>query len=276
MGASLVNIPLKCHSLINTPLKTDSRLQPLFAQLVGHFAHEPAWWPIHTQDRAFEVTVGMILVQQTRWEQVESAVLRLLQSGYTSFDALADADPHHVGILCKPCAFYMRKGNALVQLAQRVSTYRDQLNSILALPRHECRRILRSLPQIGRESADTIMLYGGSHPLFIVDAYARRFLHRTGIYADMLDVMNADYDAVQHTIENDVGPIDVVTARELHAMMVEVCIHHCIAKNPRCTQSGAMRRFVDVRKCAEHCPPCAGCPTQSMCLYHSATIPLTG
>lgn len=257
------------------PSKTDSRLLPLFSQLVGHFAHEPAWWPIHTHDRVFEVTIGMVLVQQTRWEQVEAAVLRLLIAGYTSFDALAHADSVQIGSLCKPCAFYMRKGEALVRLAQRICATPNQMHAILTLPRHECRRVLLSLPQIGRESADTIMLYGGSHPVFIVDAYARRFLHRTGIYRDVVDVINADYDLVQRIVEEDVGQLDVQTARELHAMMVEVCIHHCSATRPRCTQSGAMRRFVDVRKCAEHCPPCSGCPTQSVCAYHLTTIPLT-
>lgn len=254
--------------------KTASRLAPYFESLTGHFAHEPAWWPVHTPQRDYEVTLGMVLVQQTRWEQVEAAVLRLLNHGYASFDALAMADPHHIGELCKPCAFYLRKGAALVQLAQRLCAYPDQLKSILALPRHECRHTLLSLPQIGRESADTIMLYGGQHPLFIVDAYARRFLARTGLYADIINVLKAPYDEVQRIVEADIGNLDTHTARELHAMMVEICIHHCTATRPRCTQSGAVRRFVDPAKCAEHCPPCTGCPVALDCHHRRATIPL--
>lgn len=256
------------------PSKTASRLTPYFNALTGHFAHEPAWWPVHTPSRDYEITLGMVLVQQTRWEQVEAAVLRLLAAGYTSFDALATADPLHVGELCKPCAFYLRKGVALVQLAQHLINLPDQLQSILALPRTECRQVLLSLPQIGRESADTIMLYGGQHPLFIVDAYARRFLARTGIYTDTIDMLKAPYDEVQRVVEADIGPLDVATARELHAMMVEVCIHHCTANRPRCTQSGAVRRFVDPRKCAEHCPPCNGCPVSHNCHHRHTTIPL--
>jgi endonuclease-3 related protein len=255
------------------PSKTASRLISHFATLTGHFAHEPAWWPIHTPHRDYEVTLGMVLVQQTRWEQVEAAVIRLLDAGYPTFTALADADPHHVGTLCKPCAFYMRKGMALVQLAQRIIDHPNQLSSVLALPRTACRQQLLSLPQIGRESADTIMLYGGNHPLFIVDAYARRFLARTGIYADQIDAIKAPYDQLQHHVEADIGPMDVTTARELHAMMVEVCIHHCTATRPRCTQSGAVRRFVDPAKCAEHCPPCSGCPVARDCRHHQAMMP---
>lgn len=254
------------------PSKTASRLWPYFETLTGHFAHEPAWWPIHTPQRDYEVTIGMVLVQQTRWEQVEAAMIRLINAGYTSFFALAEADPQHIGTLCKPCAFYTRKGVALVQLAQRLIQHPQHVQSILKLPRIECRHHLLALPQIGRESADTIMLYGGDHPLFIVDDYARRFLARTGIYADAVDALNAPYDLLQQIVEADIGPMDVATARELHAMMVEVCIHHCTATRPRCTQSGAMRRFVDPAKCAEHCPPCTGCPAAHTCRHHQSTI----
>ena len=53
-------------------------LAPYIPLLNAHFAHEPHWWPIHTPQRDYEVTLGMVLVQQTRWEAVEAAVLRIL------------------------------------------------------------------------------------------------------------------------------------------------------------------------------------------------------
>jgi hypothetical protein len=31
---------------------------------------------------------------------------------------------------------------------------------------------------------------------------------------------------------------------------------------------------VDPAKCAEHCPPCSGCPISHDCHHHQATIPL--
>lgn len=242
-------------------------LAPYIPLLNAHFAHEPHWWPIHTPQRSYEVTLGMVLVQQTRWEAVEAAVLRILAAGYTSFASLAAADPHMIGELCKPCAFYMRKGVALVRLANEVHDYPGEMAGILALPRADARATLLTLPQIGRESADTILLYGGTVPLFIVDAYARRFLARTGIYPQ-IDAHKAPYDEVQRLVEADLALCDLHEARELHAMMVEICIHHCTATKPRCTQSGAIRRFVDARKCTNHCPPCTGCPVAAQCLHH--------
>ncbi len=237
--------------------------------LAGHFAHEPRWWPLHGADRGLEITLGMVLVQQTRWEAVEAAVIRLLNAGITSFPALATANPAHIAALCKPCAFYSRKGEALVRLAQHIVTLPNHLDTIFALPRAQARHALRQLPQIGRESADTILLYAGDVPLFIVDAYARRFLHRTKLFADYIDAMDAPYDALQAVVEADTAFGDAAMARNAHAMMVEVCIHHCTAQRPRCRQSGYARTFVDPQKCADHCPPCHGCPMADCCPYES-------
>lgn len=247
-------------------LNANAHLTPHLIALDGHYAHEPAWWPLHGADRHFEVTLGMVLVQQTRWEVVEAAVLRLLNTGITSFAKLAAADPTTIAALCKPAAFATRKGEALVRLAQHIITLPDQLHSILAQPRPQARQQLLALPQIGRESADTILLYAGDVPLFIVDAYARRLIARIGVYANHSDALNAPYDLLQAHIEADLGPIDAQTARNIHAMMVEACIHHCTARNPRCERSGYRRTFVDPRKCAEHCPPCDGCPLAPQCV----------
>jgi endonuclease-3 related protein len=242
-----------------------------FASLTAHFAHEPHWWPLHTDERAYEVTVGMVLVQQTRWETVEAAVLRLISAGYTSFDALASANPNSIAELCKPCAFYTRKAAALVALAQQICLFPNGMTSILSSPRSVARQHLLALPQIGRESADTILLYAGDIPLFIVDAYARRFLSRSGIVAHAIDAAHAPYDAVQTVIEAHFALPDATTARELHAMMVEVCIHHCTANHPRCMHHGHQRRFVDARKCASHCHACVACPAAPYCHFHQST-----
>lgn len=239
--------------------------------LTAHFAHEPHWWPLHTPDRMFEVTIGMVLVQQTRWEMVESALLRLLHAGYTSFAALATAQPAQIAELCKPCAFYTRKAAALVALAQHIVTLPHGLAGICALPRPIARQHLLGLPQIGRESADTILLYAADVPLFIVDAYARRFLHRSGIIAHVIDALHAPYDSVQQVVEAHIAIPDAASARELHAMMVEVCIHHCTAQRPRCTQAGLRRSFVDARKCATHCTTCQHCPIHTACAHQRTT-----
>jgi endonuclease-3 related protein len=129
------------------------------------------------------------------------------------------------------------------------------------------------------------MLYAGGHPVFIVDAYARRLFARLDL-APGFDFVHARYDDVQALIEGAIeGQIADHTSqiaeydlpicnpqsangnfyRGLHALIIEECIHHCLATNPRQDQPGAHRSFVDPRKCAEHCVNCQGCPVREMC-----------
>jgi len=55
----------------------------------------------------------------------------------------------------------------------------------------------------------------------------------------------------------------------MHALIIEECIHHCLASSPRQDRPGARRAFVDPRKCAEHCIACDGCPLRAMCASYS-------
>jgi endonuclease III related protein len=144
---------------------------------------------------------------------------------------------------------------------------------------------LLALPRIGRETADAIMLFAGSYPIFIVDAYARRLLARLDL-SPGFDFARARYDDVQALVEGALAdpivdrrlqiaeyapPIYNLQSaicnfyRNFHALIVEECIHHCLATSPRQDRPGARRVFVDPRKCAGHCLDCRGCPLRGMC-----------
>src|SRR5437660_10067257 len=53
---------------------------------------------------------------------------------------------------------------------------------------------------IGPETADSILLYAGNHPVFVVDAYTRRILERHGIIGP-----KTKYDEIRVLIEQAVG-----------------------------------------------------------------------
>jgi endonuclease-3 related protein len=227
-----------------------------------------------------------VLVQQTRWETVEAAVVRLRDAGLLDPAALAAADPAELAQLIRPCAFHTQKAPGLQSICRYlVEHYAGDMAALLAQPRAPLRAELLALPRIGRETADTIMLFGGGHPVFIVDAYARRLLGRLDL-APGFDFARARYDDIQALVEGAVTeeirdwgletrtyslPIanpQLPVAnffRNFHALIVEECIHHCLANNPRQDRPGARRVFVDPRKCAEHCQGCQGCPLRGMC-----------
>lgn len=242
-------------------------LLSLYSALAAHYAHEPHWWPLFSQQPQFEVIVGAVLVQQTRWEAVEGAVQRLIAHDWLSAAALAAADTSELAALIRPCAFHTQKAPGLQSIARYLlEHYGGDPAALLARERWALRAELLALPRIGRETADTIMLYGGTHPVFIVDAYARRLFHRLDVLPGY-DVLRAPYDKVQAVVEGELASEPQASHEfywRFHALITEECIHHCLTK-PRCDLPGAHRRFLDPRKCADHCRACDGCPLRGMC-----------
>jgi endonuclease-3 related protein len=262
------------------------RLLALYDALFAHFGHEPHWWPIVSATPQFEMLVGAVLVQQTRWETVEAAVLRLRDAGLLDPAALAVSDTAALAALIRPCAFHMQKAPGLQAICRYlIERYAGDMTALLSQERAPLRAELLALPRIGRETADAIMLFAGGHPVFIVDAYARRLLGRLALVPGF-DFARARYDDVQALIEGALNdpivdcrlqiadyapPIYNLQSpicnfyRNFHALIVEECIHHCLATSPRQDRPGARRLFVDPRKCAAHCLDCQGCPLRGMC-----------
>jgi endonuclease III related protein len=80
---------------------------------------------------------------------------------------------------------------------------------------------------VGRETADSILLYAGGRPIFVVDAYTRRIAGRHG-WTDP----EADYDAVRAFFERRL-PRDAGLYNQFHAEIVNVGKDHCRPR-PRC------------------------------------------
>jgi endonuclease-3 related protein len=269
-------------------------LLALYDALYAHFGHEPHWWPIYSAVPQFEMLVGAVLVQQTRWETVEAAVVRLRDAGLLSPAALAAADTAALAALIRPCAFHSQKAPGLQAICRYLAEHYDgDLGALLGQERAPLRAELLALPRIGRETADAIMLFAGSQPVFIVDAYARRLLARLELVPGF-DFARAPYDTVQALIEQALnGPAIAWRLRSadyappiansqsalcnfyrnFHALIVEECIHHCLATNQRQDRPGAKRTFVDPRKCAGHCLVCQGCPLRAICAAYLRQAP---
>ena len=254
------------------------RILALYDALQAHFGYEPHWWPLFSADPAFEVVVGAVLVQQTRWESVEGAVQRLIAADLLTPRAIAAADTAELALLIRPCAFHTQKAPGLQAIARHLLHHHGgDVRSLLRGERQAARAELLALPRIGRETADTIMLYAGEHPAFIADAYARRLFGRVGIFPEH-DLQRLPYDSFQALVEDALTPwqpsadgayphLDGTLRHfmwDLHALINEACIHHCLTA-PRCDQVGARRAFLDPRKCAHHCRPCTGCPLRPQC-----------
>src|ERR1017187_3976105 len=134
------------------------------------------WWPAQSR---FEVIVGAYLTQNTSWTNVEKALGNLRKAGRLTIGGIRSTPQPELEHWIRPAGYFRQK-------AQRLKTFVDFLDAryggslarMFARPTAELRDELLALNGVGPETADSILLYAGNHPVFVVDAYTRRILER--------------------------------------------------------------------------------------------------
>jgi len=182
------------------------------------------WWPAETP---FEVMVGAVLTQATAWRNVERAIARLKAADSLSPEAISRLPQVRLEELVRPAGFFRQKARRLKALVD-LALSQGGVESLLALPPGELRERLLSVPGIGPETADSILLYAAGYPVFVVDAYTKRILHRLGLLAEEA----VPYGEVQRTFQENL-PSDPELYGEYHALLVRHAKEHCRTR-PRC------------------------------------------
>ena len=197
-----------------------------------------------------------MLCQQSRWERVEQALLRLDAAGLVTWEALAAADPAVLQPLLVGVAYPPTRARLLPRLAAAVLAA-GGLDAVLEAP--DARQRLLALPQVGPETADTLLAFAAGRHVPIVDAYLRRVLGRLGLVDP-----EASYPVVRADLERQ--GTGGVHWEVLHALVVEHGIHHCLTGRPLCRGRGHRRRdYAEPRKCLAHCRACTACPLLETC-----------
>jgi endonuclease III related protein len=137
------------------------------------------WWPAETR---FEVIVGAHLTQNTAWTNVELALAKVRTAGVLSIEGIRRVRLDRLARLLRSSGYFRQKAKRLkIFVAFLDKNYGGSLEQLFAQPTDKVREELLSLNGIGPETADSILLYAGNHPVFVVDAYTRRILDRHGI-----------------------------------------------------------------------------------------------
>jgi endonuclease-3 related protein len=158
------------------------------------------WWPAQSR---FEVIVGAYLTQNTAWTNVEKALENLRAARLLSVKGIRQIPLAKLERLIRPSGYFRQK-------AQRLKTFIDfldrqyggSLTKMFARPSGELREQLLDLNGVGPETADSILLYAGNHPIFVVDAYTRRILARHAILPE-----SAAYDEIREVLEQALTPL---------------------------------------------------------------------
>ncbi len=185
------------------------------------------WWPA---EDAFEVIVGAILTQSAAWANVEKAIANLKAAETLTPQALLAIPVQELGTLIHACGYYNAKARKLKAFAERLhSCYGGDLKRLLEEDAASLRQWLLRVHGIGEETADSIILYAAKKPVFVVDAYTRRVLHRLGL-APSTD----SYGAFQALFTENL-PRDEALYNEYHALLVRHGKEAC-RKTARCSQ----------------------------------------
>lgn len=188
------------------------------------------WWPAQTP---YEVMVGAVLTQNTAWSNVEKAMANF--GGCLSPRAVLDADMEELTEIIRPAGFFNQKAAYLKALTAWFAGYGFDVSAVRSEPPEKTRAGLLSVKGIGKETADSILLYACGLPTFVVDAYTLRLCERCPIEA------GKGYDAVKAYFEGNL-PRSAEIYNRFHALIVINAKEYCRKK-----------------------PLCGGCPLGDIC-----------
>ncbi|MFO7678263.1 MAG: endonuclease [Thermoplasmatota archaeon] len=212
----------------------------LYSLLHDHFG-QLNWWPVDQRyhrnwqsDPRFEIMVGAILTQNTAWSNVEKALLNLKNKKALSVEKIVHLPLDQVKKLIQPSGFFNQKATRLKNLSHMIyESYDNNIDKMFDTDISLIRAQLLSLNGIGPETADSIILYAGNLPIFVVDAYTTRLYQRIPLSTD-----HPSYNTIQKFFETDLNrqyPKEelVFIYQQLHALLVEVAKQFC-KKKPLC------------------------------------------
>lgn len=199
----------------------------LILQQLGH----QQWWP---GDSAFEICVGAILTQNTNWQNVERAIENLKNHHALNIQVMNAMENDQLAILIRSAGYYNLKAKRLKAFTKLiVDHFEGLIENLFEGGTSEIRKRLLEVNGIGPETADSILLYAGEHPSFVVDAYTKRIFSRHS-WVDL----KADYDEIKQVCEQSLSE---KTGRErldywqdFHAQIVMIGKDYCRPNNPHC------------------------------------------
>jgi endonuclease-3 related protein len=195
-----------------------------YRRLFRHFGPQ-RWWPARSR---FEVILGAILAQNTAWTNVERAIAQMRTERLLTPQAI-DAAPHRrLARLIRSSGYYNMKAGRLKQFTRfLLARYDGSLRRMFRTNLGTLREELLGVSGIGEETADSILLYAGDRPIFVVDAYTRRVMERHGLMGG-----GARYREIQRLFMDHL-PADAALFNEYHALLVAVGKEFCRTV-PRC------------------------------------------
>jgi endonuclease III related protein len=271
--------PLRGAAWTFATLTPDKNIRDYFHTLYAAWGQQH-WWPAQTP---FEVVVGSYLTQNTSWTNVERALENLRKAHVLSVSGIRRTPLRRLEQLIRPSGYFRQKAQRLKTFAGFLDKrYGGSVRRMFAQPTAKLREELLALNGVGPETADSILLYAGNHPSFVVDAYTRRILERHGLVE-----ARASYQEIRELFERSLAPLadnapdyvlamsedgaprgsshapsgmstakrDVIAQifNEMHGLIVGVGKNYCKRSQAQCERC-PLQKFLPGADSSEHAP----------------------
>jgi len=181
------------------------------------------WWPGETP---IEIMTGAILTQNTSWANVEKAISNLKDADCLSLEGLYHIHFPQLAELIRPAGYYNIKAARLMNFVNWLfENYNGEIKNLESVETGQLRAELLSVKGVGRETADSILLYALGRPVFVVDAYTARIALRHELIEP-----DADYEQLRELFESNL-PQETQLFNEYHALLVRLGKEFCRPKS---------------------------------------------
>jgi len=224
------------------------------------------WWPASTP---LEVIVGAYLTQNTSWTNVELALKQLRTARLLTVAGIRNTPVAKLEKLVRSSGYFRQKARRLKTFVNFLDrNYGGSLTRMFSQPTPKLRHKLLLLNGVGPETADSILLYAGQHPIFVVDAYTRRIAARHAILPE-----TANYEEFRMLFEKSLASLQpgnyaggvaegaahppsrmslssrspvAQVFNEMHGLLVGVGKNYCLKSAAQCEQCPLRRLLPQV------------------------------
>lgn len=249
-------------------MKPEQHVRSYFQTLYDTWGRQH-WWPARSR---FEVIIGAYLTQNTAWTNVERALDSLRKAHCLSLRGIRRTPLPKLEKLIRSAGYFRQKARRLKTFVRFLDErYGGSLARMFAQPTEQLREELLALNGVGPETADSILLYAGNHPVFVVDAYTRRILERHELIPT-----RAGYEEIRQLFERALAPVEWSVDTDLAREPRAAAVGPRGSSHPPSPMSTALRTpaaqvlnemhglIVGVGKnyCKKSQPSCEQCPLQ--------------
>ena len=183
--------------------------------------HPEFWWPSASD---FEILIGSILTQNTKWINVEISLENLRKLDVLSLEALSNIDIDVFTKAITPSGFKNQKSVRIKQLAKNIL---EEFGTFENFCENVSKSWLLSQKGIGLETADAILCYACHQEFMVVDKYTQRLVSHFGFEFESYEDLqawceygiNENFDKIESLYDYDVS-LNMIYCR-FHGKIVE-------------------------------------------------------